>query len=281
MGWDSSKFTITRLSNKSTIQGQIGCFENRLVITPAQDISTMIDDSFRIVLRNVPDRCGNKRITEDIWGFIVHSAVPAVGPLALTVSGTNLTVLENSRDTMRYRFILPQAAPNDTRINFSATGTALYGRDYEVFSENGQPITTNFDGARGIVYIRQGLQNVLVKVVPRGNTFFEPDKTLTFNLMEGGDYLLGKNLSITGNILNDDEKNIYTFTGSGNFNVPGNWINQTPPPNELQTGDEIIIDPASGECVLNVPLTIMKGAKITVAPGKKLILQGNVIMKGN
>jgi hypothetical protein len=241
----------------------------------------MIEDSFRIVLRNMPDRFGNKRTMDDIWGFVVQSATPAVGPLALTVSGTNLTVLENSGDTMRYRFILPQAAPNDVRINFSATGKALYGRDYEVFFENNQPIAKDFDGARGILYIRQGQQNALLKVLPKGNTFFEPDKTLTFNLMEGGDYLLGQNLSITGTILNDDEKNIYTFTGSGNFNVGGNWMNTSPPPAMLQTGDEIVIDPESGECILNVPLTIMKGAKITVAPGKKLILQGNVIMKGN
>ncbi len=278
---DSSKFTITRLSNNSIIPGRIGCFENRVVITPTQDISAMLNDSFRIVLRNMPDRYGNKRITEDVWGFVVQPATPAVGPLALNVSGTNLTVLENSGDTMRYRFILPQAAPNDIRVNFSATGTALIGRDYEVFFENNQPMAKNFDGARGSVFIRKGQQNVLVRVVPVGNTFFEPDKTLTFNLMEGGDYLLGQNLSVTGTILNDDEKNIYTFTGSGNFNVGGNWQNATPPPSKLQTGDEIIIDPTSGECILNVPLTIMKGAKLTVAPGKKLILNGNVIVKGN
>ncbi len=278
---DSSKFTITRLSNGSNIPGRIGCFENRVVITPTQDISAMIGDSFKIVLRNMPDRYGNKRMMEDAWGFMVQSAVPAVGPLALSVSGTNLTVLENSGDTMRYRFILPQAAPNDIRVNFAATGNALYGRDYEVFFENSQPIAKDFDGVRGVVYINKNAQNVLIKVVPKGNTFFEPDKTLTFNLLEGGDYLLGQNLSITGTILNDDVKSIYTFTGSGNFNIGGNWMNATPPPAMLQTGDEIVIDPESGECILNVPLTIMKGAKISVVPGKKLILQGNVIMKSN
>jgi hypothetical protein len=51
---------------------------------------------------------------------------------------------------------------------------------------------------------------------------FRPEKTLSVNLMKGDDYLLGQNLSITGNNLNNDEKNIYTFTGSGNFNVGGN-----------------------------------------------------------
>jgi hypothetical protein len=56
------------------------------LITPTQDIGAMIEDSFRIVLRNMPDRFGNKRTMEDTWGFIVRSATPAVGPLALTVN---------------------------------------------------------------------------------------------------------------------------------------------------------------------------------------------------
>lgn len=278
---DSSKFTITRLSDNSPIPGRVGCFENRVVVMPGADISAMMEDSFRIVLRHIPDRYGNKRSMEDVWGFTVKSATPATGPLALTVSGTNLSVAENSGDTMRYRFILPQAATHDIRVNFAVTGTARFGADYEVFLDNGQPIAANFDGAGGSVFIRQGGQNVQVKVVPKGNGFFEPDKTVIFNLLEGGDYLLGQTLSMAGNILNDDEKHIYTFTGSGNFNVPGNWENLALPPLQLQTGDEIVIDPASGACILNVPLTIMKGAKITVAPGKQLILQGNVIMKGN
>ncbi|MCU0373759.1 MAG: hypothetical protein MUF24_00480 [Chitinophagaceae bacterium] len=168
------------------------------------------------------------------------------------------------------------------RINYLISGTGVYGQDYRVFFENNQPVAANFDGARGVAFIPQGAQAVTIKVLPLGNTFFEPDKFVTVNLVDGGDYLLGNTLSISAKIVNDDVPTIFVFNGSGNFNVNGNWDNNIAPPNNiLNKGDEIIIDPASGECILNVPLTIMKGAKITVAPGKKLILGNNVIIKEN
>jgi hypothetical protein len=253
-----------------------------VVITPIDNISTAIGDSFKVTLRNVPDRYGNRRQVNDSWGFVVHPETPPAGLLAVNVSGTNLTVLENSGDTMRFRFILPQPASNALRINYVISGTGVFGQDYKVFFENNQPLAASFDGAKGVAFILQGTQSVVIKVLPVGNTFFEPDKFVTVNLQEGGDYLLGNSLSISGRIVNDDVPTIFVFNGSGNFNVNSNWDNNIAPPNNiLNKGDEIILDPTDGECILNVPLTIMKGAKITVAPGKKLILQSNVIMKGN
>ena len=177
------------------------------VITPIDNISTTIGDSFRVTLRNVPDRFGNRRLLADSWSFVVHPETPPVGLLPINVSGTNLTVLENSGDTMRFRFLLPQAAPNAVRINYLISCTGVFGQDYQVFFENNQPLAASFDGARGVAFIRQGAQSAVI--------------------------------------------------------------------------DEIIIDPASGECIPNVLLTIMKGAKITVAPGKKLLLNNNVIIKEN
>jgi hypothetical protein len=279
---DSTRFSLTRLSDGQLIRAHIGCFDNRVVITPLDNISSAIGDSFRVQLRNVPDRFGNRRPLSDIWSFVVHPLTPPVGLLPVNVSGTNLTVLENSGDTMRFRFILPQAAPNAIRINYMISGTGVLGQDYQVFFENEQPLAAGFDGAKGVAFIRQGIQSVVIKIVPVGNTFFEQDKFVTVNLQEGGDYLLGNSLSISGRIVNDDIPTIFVFNGSGNFNVNSNWDNNMAPPNNvLNKGDEIIIDPSNGECILNVPLTILKGAKVTVAPGKKLILQGNVIMKGN
>jgi hypothetical protein len=264
------------------MRAHIGCFDNRVVITPIDNISAAVGDSFRVTLRNVPDRFGNRRPLADSWGFVVHPETPPVGLLPVNVSGTNLTVLENSGDTMRFRFILPQPAPNDTRINFMIGGTAVFGQDYQVFIQNDQPIAAGFDGTRGTVFITKGAQSVVIRVVPVGNTFFEPDKFVTLNLLEGGDYLLGNTISISGRIVNDDVPTIFVFNGSGNFNVNGNWDNNIAPPNNtLNKGDEIIIDPASGECILNVPLTIKKGGKITVAPGKRLVLAGNVIVREN
>ncbi len=71
----------------------------------------------------------------------------------------------------------------------------------------------------------------------------------------------------------------YIFTGTGNYNVRDSWNNKTVPPAMLPAGREIIIDPVSGECLLNVPQTIKPGGKITVKAGKKLNVQGNLTIQ--
>ncbi len=74
--------------------------------------------------------------------------------------------------------------------------------------------------------------------------------------------------------------NVYTFTGTGNWDVPGNWLNNKIPPALLPAGTEIIIDPVvTGECILNTTQTISTGAKITVMTGKKLRVPGNLIIQ--
>ncbi len=70
---------------------------------------------------------------------------------------------------------------------------------------------------------------------------------------------------------------VYTFTGSGNWNLASNWSNNTIPPATLTTCGEIIIDPPLGqECILNVPQTVMSGAKLTVMANKKFKVMGNL-----
>ncbi|MEP7142047.1 MAG: PQQ-dependent sugar dehydrogenase [Ferruginibacter sp.] len=72
----------------------------------------------------------------------------------------------------------------------------------------------------------------------------------------------------------------YTFTGSGNWNDAANWSNSKIPPASLPAASEIIIDPAlNGECVLNVPQTILTGGKITVKPNKKFRIMGNLTIQ--
>ncbi|MCW3090312.1 MAG: hypothetical protein JWP81_1381 [Ferruginibacter sp.] len=73
---------------------------------------------------------------------------------------------------------------------------------------------------------------------------------------------------------------VFTFTGTGNWDVTTNWSNNTIPPANLAANTEIIIDPpATGECILNVPQTIQPGGKITVQPNKKLTIAGNLIIQ--
>lgn len=70
---------------------------------------------------------------------------------------------------------------------------------------------------------------------------------------------------------------VYTFTGNGNWNVAANWSNNSIPPSPLPKYSEIIINPAgNGQCILNVPMTIPKGDKITVQAGKKFSVSGNL-----
>ena len=73
---------------------------------------------------------------------------------------------------------------------------------------------------------------------------------------------------------------VYTFTGSGNWNTAANWSNSAIPPASLPSAAEIIIDPAiNGECVLNVPQTILAGGKITVIANKKFRINGNLTIR--
>jgi len=72
------------------------------------------------------------------------------------------------------------------------------------------------------------------------------------------------------NISLDQCSVVYTFTGNGNWDIAGNWTNNTIPPATISGGSEIIINPVSnGECILNVSQTVSSGGVITVEPGKK------------
>ncbi len=71
----------------------------------------------------------------------------------------------------------------------------------------------------------------------------------------------------------------YMFTGTGNWSDSFNWTGNTIPISPLPAGSEIIINPFSGSCVLNVPVTIAAGGKITVKAGKSFIVQGNLTLQ--
>jgi hypothetical protein len=70
----------------------------------------------------------------------------------------------------------------------------------------------------------------------------------------------------------------YTFTGNGNWSVASNWANNAIPPATVPDGREVIIDHTEGgECVMDVPVIMAPGSKLTVKPGKKLRIVGNLI----
>lgn len=72
----------------------------------------------------------------------------------------------------------------------------------------------------------------------------------------------------------------YTFTGTGNWNIAGNWSNNTIPPNPLPSGAQIVINhTVGGSCNLNVSQTIAAGAMLTVITGKNLIVPGTLTIQ--
>lgn len=72
----------------------------------------------------------------------------------------------------------------------------------------------------------------------------------------------------------------YTFTGDGNWDTASNWAANTIPPAVLPAGSTIIIDPvANGECILNIAQQVQTGAYFEVRSGKKLTVQGNLVIQ--
>lgn len=76
---------------------------------------------------------------------------------------------------------------------------------------------------------------------------------------------------------NNTVPNVYTFIGSGNWNITANWLNGAVPPAVLPASDQIVIYPLSnGECVLNISQTISSAAALFIVAGKKLRVTGSL-----
>ena len=69
----------------------------------------------------------------------------------------------------------------------------------------------------------------------------------------------------------------YTFIGNGNWTDATNWSNNIIPPTNTSSGTIISISPApSGECIVNVPISINLGTKLNIDNNKQLRMNGNL-----
>lgn len=72
-------------------------------------------------------------------------------------------------------------------------------------------------------------------------------------------------------------KQVYTFTGTGDWNISTNWLNSLVPPNPVSGNAEVNIDPLpGGECVLSGNQHISNTAKLIVKAGKALRITGSL-----
>lgn len=104
-------------------------------------------------------------------------------------------------------------------------------------------------------------------------TFYVAANAANGDLNDAGDFIYTKNIQIPLKV-------VYTFTGNGLWSDAANWSNNAIPPTALSTGAEIVIDhQTNGECILNVAQQISSGSQLTVKPGKRLRLNGNLIIQ--
>ncbi len=271
--------TVRRLSNGQLIPATSSISNNKIIITPTSSITNLNGDSIRVIVSGISDPYGNIKIKADTTRFIVGTTVPGTGNQALTVSRTNPIVYKNGDSTINVFFNLPVNAANETRVNFTASGTARYGIDYTVTYSNAGASYAGFNGSAGSIGIASGSSQGVLRIKPlSGDTSFSPDKTVIISLTEGGDYSLGATTSATGTITSDDGITTYTFIGDGNWSIKNNWLNGNMPLTTLIAPKEIIINP-SGTCLLNVAQTIKPGAKITVKQNRRLVIQGSLKMQ--
>ena len=73
---------------------------------------------------------------------------------------------------------------------------------------------------------------------------------------------------------------VYTFTGNGDWNDAANWTPAVVAPVTIPEGIEVYINPAGqGVCIYTGNIKIKTGGKLKVEPGKKLTINGNIIVE--
>ncbi len=73
---------------------------------------------------------------------------------------------------------------------------------------------------------------------------------------------------------------MFAFTGNGNWSDAANWSNGQVPAAVLPSDAIVVIEPVTnGECILNVPISILPGAVISVQKGKRFTITGNLIIQ--
>jgi hypothetical protein len=303
---DSNNVKLYRLSNKQQLPANIVGYANQLIIVPNSSILNYINDSFRVVIQNIPDLHGNVKSTADSFKFVVGKSIADTTGKSINLSLSNNSIASNAGaraqasaasaqknsmvntatlgvgdTTIAVYFDLKSNALNETRINFNIGGSAVYNQDYTIrFDSVGASFVNRFDGTTGSLIIAKGTKRAIVRIDPIYNPAQINSKTVVISALEGGDYGLGNTTSATVYILNTLKSGIFEFNGTGNFSNTGNWLNSNKPGYNLPAGSEILINPiVGGECILDVPLTIMPGGKLTIAPNKNFRIIGSLDMR--
>ncbi len=99
-----------------------------------------------------------------------------------------------------------------------------------------------------------------------------------FGETEDGElYAVDHDTNVVYQLTNANAKTVYTFSGAGDWMIPGNWKDGLVPPNPLPSGSVIAVKPRfGGNCILNNSVTIASGADIFAEPGSSFIVNTNM-----
>jgi hypothetical protein len=138
----------------------------------------------------------------------------------------------------------------------------------------------------GADYIRFSMAGVTP--IPGNSVLFKLKGTVKATATEGS----STSLTVQDLLLNEgvprpfiqngsiEVSRVYTFIGTGNWFDPANWKDNMIPPNLSSGTNEIIIDPPGDtECVLDLQQQSITITRLTVKPGKRLRIIGNLIVQ--
>lgn len=223
----ASNVVAKRVGNGQVIPVSVGCYQNQVVITPLSSLTPFTGELISLTLTGVSDIYNNARTTADSWAFQVGTSPVVSGTAALSITLSGSPLLENSTGTMLVTVQLPATTPNDMWVNFGVAGTASFGTDYTVsyLQPTTQPLSATVNGTRGQIMIPGGSSSAIMLVKPVNDSFYEPDETLIFSLLAGGDYQISATASVTGVIQNDDLPcaGAVTTVKDGAWNDPAVW----------------------------------------------------------
>ncbi|MCR9063478.1 MAG: LytTR family transcriptional regulator DNA-binding domain-containing protein [Cytophagales bacterium] len=238
---NNTNWTATRISNNDPVSMSIGCYKNKIILTPLEDITAWQGEGIQIVLTNIRDAHGNLASGNFEWDFTIGeptlnldanayfanvSAISGTSEVSSkeehsnpSVSAMATTIFEDELGFLSLNFSLSQPAAEDVTINFILSGSATPNSDYEVSGFR------SFSGNEGVVTIQKGTTSEQLIFDPIADTEYEGDEKIILSIINGGDYNIGNNNQVILSILNDDSDDCenggapYTLTNNNPTNT--------------------------------------------------------------